>query len=93
KNKVFNKRNREYQELLAQINYALILNESEELINLIHCKYSQENRLKKYHSDNLNNLLKYYKIEVIDFKYQQLVKNYSVLEVLLDEVEEHGIES
>jgi len=53
----------------------------------------QENRPKKYRSDNLDNLLKYYKKEVLDSKYYQLIKSYLALGTLLEEVEEHGIES
>ncbi|CAG8745326.1 17618_t:CDS:2, partial [Racocetra fulgida] len=53
---------------------------------------NQENRPKKYHSDNLDKLLKYYKKEIFDSKYQQLVKLYSVLGGLLEAVEEYGIE-
>ncbi|CAG8828753.1 14452_t:CDS:1, partial [Racocetra persica] len=50
------------------------------------------NRSKKYHSDNLNKLLKYYKKEIFDSKYQQLVKKYPALEDLLEAIEEYGIE-
>ncbi|CAG8692171.1 7956_t:CDS:2, partial [Funneliformis caledonium] len=84
----------EYKELLAQIDYALILNASGKLTNSIRYKYNQvsnfskwinssfdeldahikkqENRPKKFHSNNLDNLLKYYKKEILDSKYQQL---------------------
>ena len=114
KNEAFNKRNREYQELLAQIDCAIILNASGELTDSIRYKYNQvpnfnkwinfsfdelnahikkqESRPIKYRSDNLNNLLKYYKMEVLDSKYHQLVKTYPALGTLLEEVEEHGIE-
>ncbi|GES92372.1 hypothetical protein GLOIN_2v1811542 [Rhizophagus clarus] len=53
----------------------------------------QENHSTKYYSDNLNNLLKYYKKKVFDSKYHQLVKTYPTLETFLKEVEEHEIES
>ncbi|CAG8727810.1 1293_t:CDS:2, partial [Cetraspora pellucida] len=53
---------------------------------------NQEKHPKKYCSDNLDNLLKYYKKEIINFKYQQLVKEYSALGGLLEAVEKHGIE-
>jgi hypothetical protein len=43
-------------------------------------------------SDNLDNLLKYYKKEILDSKYYQLVKSFLVLRTLLEEVKEHGIE-
>lgn len=45
KNEPFNKRNREYQELLAQIDCALILNAGGELTNSIRCKYNQVSSL------------------------------------------------
>ncbi|GBC03314.1 hypothetical protein RclHR1_05060017 [Rhizophagus clarus] len=115
KNEAFNKRNREYQELLAQIDCVIMLNANGKLMDSIHCKYNQvpnfskwinlpfdelnahikkqESRPAKYCSDNLNNLLNYYKKEVLDSKYHQLVKTYSALGGLLEEVEEHGIES
>ncbi|CAG8480595.1 7902_t:CDS:2 [Scutellospora calospora] len=107
KNEVFNKRNREYQELLAQIDCAMILNIKRELTDSICCKYSQSNhsfkeldtliknqekRSKKYCSNNLDNLFKYYKKEIINSKYQQLVKKYLALGGLLEAVEEHEIE-
>ncbi|CAG8695126.1 15940_t:CDS:2 [Funneliformis caledonium] len=79
-------------ELLAQIDCVLILNAGGELTNSIRYKYNQENHPKKFHSNNLDNLLKYYKKEILDSKYQQLVKNYPALESLL-KVEEHGIKS
>ncbi|CAG8852636.1 8953_t:CDS:1, partial [Gigaspora margarita] len=114
KHEAFNKRNREYQELLAQIDCAIILNLKGELNSLVRSKYSQvsnfnkwinysfkeldtliknqANRPKKYRSDNLDKLLKYYKKEIYDSKYQQLVEIYPALGGLLEAVEEYGIE-
>ncbi|CAG8693659.1 16437_t:CDS:2, partial [Dentiscutata heterogama] len=53
---------------------------------------NQENHSKKYRFDNLDKLLKYYKKEILDSKYWQLVKEYPILGGLLEAVEEHGIE-
>ncbi|CAG8616625.1 7674_t:CDS:1, partial [Cetraspora pellucida] len=52
---------------------------------------NQENCSKKYHSDNFNKLLKYYKKEILDSKYQQQVKEYPALKGLLEAVEENRI--
>ncbi|CAG8821617.1 39858_t:CDS:10, partial [Gigaspora margarita] len=53
---------------------------------------NQENHPKKYRSNNLDKLLKYYKKEILDSKYQQLVKRYPVLGGLLEVVEKYRIE-
>ncbi|CAG8843708.1 20737_t:CDS:2, partial [Gigaspora margarita] len=53
---------------------------------------NQANCSKKYCSDNLDKLLKYYKKEIHDSKYQQLVEIYPALGGLLEAVEEYEIE-
>ncbi len=115
KNKAFNKRNQEYQELIAQIDCTMILCVNKELPDSIYHKYSQisnfnkwinnsfnelntcikkqENYPKKFHSNNLDSLLNYYKKEIQDSKYQHLVKNYLRLGNLLEKIEEYEIKN
>ena len=61
KNEVFNKRNQEYQELVIQIDYTMILCANEELPDSIHYKYSQISNFNKWINNSFNELNAYIK--------------------------------